>query len=195
VKGLHDNTPYTEEEIQQYLSSIYANILHATKVLSQACLDKDPEDPFDDPDNLARAKSIILLADNDSALLLNAVEKYTEKVHATVGELWKDSKLLGAFNNNRYEFHVFDGAQYFLDQFDKLKPPNYIPSAEDILRCRRKTTGIISLKFVHNGVNFSIYDVGGQRNERRKWTNCKKKLFLTLRFQWCKCCTLCSLFK
>jgi hypothetical protein len=32
-----------------------------------------------------------------------------------------------------------------------------------------KTVGIVSVEFEEEGVNYKIFDVGGQRNERRKW--------------------------
>jgi hypothetical protein len=50
-----------------------------------------------------------------------------------------------------------------------------------VLRCRRKTTGMTKFecKPVKDGKEFSksftFIDVGGQRNERRKWLKSKKK--------------------
>jgi len=45
---------------------------------------------------------------------------------------------------------------------------------QDALRCRRKTTGVIEFvctpSIPNKGkVNFKLVDVGGQRNERKKW--------------------------
>lgn len=37
---------------------------------------------------------------------------------------------------------------------------------------RVKTTGISEIEFVANDVKFKLVDVGGQRNERRKWMHC-----------------------
>ncbi|VDP77189.1 unnamed protein product [Schistosoma curassoni] len=50
--------------------------------------------------------------------------------------------------------------------------PNYIPSEQDILRCRVLTSGIFETKFSVDKVNFHMFDVGGQREERRKWIQC-----------------------
>ena len=33
----------------------------------------------------------------------------------------------------------------------------------------RVVSGIVENKFVINGSEFSVFDVGGQRNERKKW--------------------------
>ena len=43
---------------------------------------------------------------------------------------------------------------------------------EDILRSRVRTTGIVETSFVIEGHTFHMFDVGGQRNERKKWIHC-----------------------
>ena len=43
---------------------------------------------------------------------------------------------------------------------------------KDILRCRVLTSGIFETKFTVDKVNFHMFDVGGQRDERRKWIQC-----------------------
>ena len=43
----------------------------------------------------------------------------------------------------------------------------------DIIRCRVKTQGISQVKLSYSeGVEFNVYDVGGQRSERKKWIRC-----------------------
>ncbi|EFN63840.1 Guanine nucleotide-binding protein G(s) subunit alpha [Camponotus floridanus] len=43
---------------------------------------------------------------------------------------------------------------------------------QDILRCRVLTSGIFETRFQVDKVNFHMFDVGGQRDERRKWIQC-----------------------
>ena len=40
------------------------------------------------------------------------------------------------------------------------------------MRARVRTSGIVEEKYMIDGVNFRMYDVGGQRNERKKWIHC-----------------------
>ncbi|CAF4844459.1 unnamed protein product, partial [Rotaria socialis] len=48
----------------------------------------------------------------------------------------------------------------------------YLPSTQDILRTRVKTTGIVEINFTFKDLNFRVFDVGGQRSERKKWIHC-----------------------
>ncbi|GMI59623.1 hypothetical protein ScalyP_jg4722 [Parmales sp. scaly parma] len=50
--------------------------------------------------------------------------------------------------------------------------PSYLASQQDILLCRVRTSGIVTEKYEIDGSNFEMYDVGGQRNERKKWIHC-----------------------
>jgi hypothetical protein len=47
-----------------------------------------------------------------------------------------------------------------------------MPNDQDVLRARVRTTGITENEIVISGSKFRIVDVGGQRNERKKWINC-----------------------
>jgi hypothetical protein len=57
----------------------------------------------------------------------------------------------------------------FFPRLLEIITPEYIPSVEDVLLARVRTTGIVEEEFLMQGRNFKIVDVGGQRNERRKW--------------------------
>jgi hypothetical protein len=68
---------------------------------------------------------------------------------------------------------VPDGAAYFFEDVHRISRRGYVPSQQDILRCRERTIGI-QKEVLHldlDGMNaeFDIYDVGGQRGERNKW--------------------------
>jgi len=85
--------------------------------------------------------------------------------------LWADSGIQVAFEN-RSKFQLTDSAQYFFEKIDEIAVDNYLPSEQDVLRSRVRTTGIVENNFEIDGNQFKMFDVGGQRNERKKWIHC-----------------------
>lgn len=60
----------------------------------------------------------------------------------------------------------------FFEGLDRLFTNNYVPSDQDILRSRLKTTGITETVFDLGTLTYRMFDVGGQRSERKKWIHC-----------------------
>lgn len=59
-----------------------------------------------------------------------------------------------------------------LRQFPAWGGAGWLPSIEDCVACRVRTTGIQEEDFTLDNVPFKVFDVGGQRAERRKWIHC-----------------------
>ena len=53
-----------------------------------------------------------------------------------------------------------------------MAAPNYMPTDQDILRSRVMTTGITETTFKVGELTYKLFDVGGQRSERKKWIHC-----------------------
>lgn len=70
-----------------------------------------------------------------------------------------------------------------------------MPTNEHVLRCRDRTTGVThELLLLHQrgfAADFDVYDVGGQRSERRHWVrifqNVKTVLFVVAISEVCVC--------
>eukprot|EP00301_Raphidiophrys_heterophryoidea_P005702 c12363_g1_i1.p2 GENE.c12363_g1_i1~~c12363_g1_i1.p2 ORF type:complete len:198 (+),score=44.24 c12363_g1_i1:551-1144(+) len=56
-----------------------------------------------------------------------------------------------------------------MEHIARVSASQYLPTTEDVLRVRVKTTGIVENQWTMNGTLFRMFDVGGQRSERRKW--------------------------
>ncbi|CAG9794430.1 unnamed protein product [Diatraea saccharalis] len=102
--------------------------------------------------------------------------EYNDSYFDIVRQLWKDSGVRECFKRS-HEYQLIDSAEYFLDRVDLVEKADYVPTDADILRCRQKTTGIQKIEFkvkvpksMHGGIqDFWMFDVGGQRGERKKW--------------------------
>jgi len=60
----------------------------------------------------------------------------------------------------------------YFDSIERIAQPDYIPDDQDVLRSRVKTTGITETTFIIGDLTYRMFDVGGQRSERKKWIHC-----------------------
>jgi len=96
----------------------------------------------------------------DLDLMPDAIEK--------VKRLWQEPGILEAYAQ-RAKFQLNDSTEYFFQHLDRVGARDYVPTQEDVLRVRIKTTGALETTFKVGDLLFRMVDVGGQRNERRKW--------------------------
>ncbi|KAL3287756.1 hypothetical protein HHI36_002220 [Cryptolaemus montrouzieri] len=99
------------------------------------------------------------------------VENLSQQFYDFTYALWKDAGVQAAFERSN-EYQLIDSAQYFIERIDLIRKENYIPTEQDILRCRVLTREIYELVFQVSTVKFRMIDVGGQREERCKWFLC-----------------------
>ena len=97
---------------------------------------------------------------------------WTPQLCASVKKLWTESKILRNLADNRDKLQFPENSKHFLNEIDRVGAEGFVPTVEDILRARTKTIGITHRVFRFNGATFEFTDVGGQRNERRKWIDC-----------------------
>ncbi|KAJ3505819.1 hypothetical protein NMY22_g17443 [Coprinellus aureogranulatus] len=53
-----------------------------------------------------------------------------------------------------------------------MAQPGYMPTDQDILRSRVKTTGIAETTFQVGELTYKLFDVRGQRSEHQQWIHC-----------------------
>lgn len=74
--------------------------------------------------------------------------------------------------SKRAAVNVIDGHKEYLQDLPRIASPDFRPSQQDILLARMKTTQVVMERYRIDGIEFEMYDVGGQRSERRKWIDC-----------------------
>ena len=72
----------------------------------------------------------------------------------------------------RSAINIIDAHKEYLNDIPRLASPEYRPTTQDVLIARVKTTQVAMEKYRIDGADYEIYDVGGQRSERRKWIEC-----------------------
>ncbi|CAK5120581.1 unnamed protein product [Meloidogyne enterolobii] len=111
-------------------------------------------------------------------LNINAIKRHIDSgreycslpviVSEAIKNLWRDPAVRVAYER-RCDYHIQDSASYFFDNIDRISAKDYRPTCRDVLLTRVATTGVVKLQFMFKSIEFNVYDVGGQRSERRKW--------------------------
>ncbi|XP_020364410.1 guanine nucleotide-binding protein G(olf) subunit alpha-like isoform X4 [Oncorhynchus kisutch] len=163
MRILHVNG-FNAEEKKQKVLDIRKNVKDAIVTVVSAMSTLIPPVPIGNPANESRIdyiKSIAPLSDFD----------YTEEFFEHAKQLWDDEGVKACFERSN-EYQLIDCAQYFLNKIESVRSNDYTPTDQDLLRCRVLTSGIFETRFQVDKVNFHMFDVGGQRDERRKWIQC-----------------------
>jgi len=163
-------TGFSEQDRKSYIRIIYRNLVSWLEELARQSIELPKKDEafadcrVVDPTTKESVKFIMDMKFEDGV-------PFPSDVVAHLKILWADPGIKNTFKN-RSKFHLADSADYFLDKIDELAKSNFVPSDQDIIRCRARTTGIIENEFVIDKNKFKMVDVGGQRNERKKWIHC-----------------------
>lgn len=165
MKILHRDG-FSAEERKEKVVDIKSNIRDVILTVTSHMDKIEPPVAIADPKNKPNLKYV-----QDEVSQANF--DYTPEFFTKVAALWNDAGVTECFERSN-EYQLIDCAPYFMDT-DKIREiahSDYSPSNQDILRCRVLTSGIFETKFVVDRVHFHMFDVGGQRIERRKWIQC-----------------------
>ncbi|KAJ0880965.1 Guanine nucleotide-binding protein alpha-1 subunit [Helianthus annuus] len=166
-------TGFDERELQSYTSVIHANVYQTIKILHDGAKELALSE--------AGSSKYGLLDDNkEIGEKLSEIggrldyPRLTEELVQDILKIWNDPAIQETYARGN-ELQVPDCADYFMENLQRLSEADYIPTKEDVLHARVRTTGVVEIQFSPVGENkksgevYRLYDVGGQRNERRKW--------------------------
>ncbi|OAF66714.1 Adenylate cyclase-inhibiting G alpha protein [Intoshia linei] len=163
IKIIHD-TGYTEKELCMYRPIVFNNLCMSMITVVRAMGELNVH--FEHPSRLGDVELLF----NESRSI-ESVEFLSSDLRNAMLRLWQDKGLRDCFEKSA-QYQLNDSAEYYFNSIDRIGQENYLPTINDILRTRVKTTGIVEIKFTYNDLNFRLFDVGGQRSERKKWIHC-----------------------
>eukprot|EP00967_Tisochrysis_lutea_P087468 scaffold123748_cov32-Tisochrysis_lutea.AAC.1 len=149
---------YTKQELASFKWIIHRNVLDAIQILVRQAGE------FGIPlaeENEERAEKVELWEG----------ENINPELAEEISILWKDPGIQICFER-RAEFQLGDASKYFLEAVSRIGVPDFVPTEEDVLHARVRTSGVVSKEFLLSGSvdrTIELFDVGGQRSERRRW--------------------------
>ncbi|KAG2224602.1 hypothetical protein INT45_003742 [Circinella minor] len=166
MKIIHQSG-YTRDELYTWRATVYRNIMESAQALVMA-IDKYNY-RFENSKNKKFAE---LIADYDLAGPDNTERPLDPTLVEAVASVWKDDVIPRLLDQEASQFYLMDSAPYFFNEVKRVGRPDYIPNVQDVLRARSKTTGITETRFKMGQMSMHMFDVGGQRSERKKWIHC-----------------------
>lgn len=163
MKLLYGKPPSDKERLE-IKPVIHQNVLSTFKVvLAELYRRKESGKPFADFVKPQDELKTLLELDEETEL--------TPALGLVLAALWEDEYVQRTWSL-RSEYQVVESISKFFSDTERICAEGYIPSSDDILLARVRTSGIVTERYEIEGNTFEIYDVGGQRNERKKWIHC-----------------------
>ncbi|KAL2022580.1 hypothetical protein VTK56DRAFT_4924 [Thermocarpiscus australiensis] len=155
---------YSQEELAAYRPTVYKNLLECAKALVSAMRQFGIEPVVEE--NKSYCDFLL-----DYSLDTNPQANIDPRVGVAVQSVWNDPAR-EQLMERQTEFYLMDSAEYFFQEAMRIVAPSYLPNEMDVLRARTKTTGIYETRFKMGQLSIHMFDVGGQRSERKKWIHC-----------------------
>eukprot|EP00835_Amoeboradix_gromovi_P000523 NODE_18_length_40692_cov_0.469183.p16 type:complete len:232 gc:universal NODE_18_length_40692_cov_0.469183:11602-10907(-) len=147
MKIMHMNG-YTKPEAMAFRASIFMNIFTGMMLLNDGITNK-----LKIGWSSEHSKQICdkLLQDFEEMKKTDEL-RFTKEHAKLIKELWADSSALTALYRSN-EFYMLDSTPYYINESERIAEEDFIPTEQDILRVRIKTTGIVETKFGVQGLN------------------------------------------
>ncbi|KAJ1310788.1 hypothetical protein OPQ81_009308 [Rhizoctonia solani] len=156
------NDKFTPQEIESYRQLVFNNIIRGAVMLVDAISAMQLRLS---PENERFAETLRNIND------LRDGEVYPEELLEPLQSLWRDDSAQQGWSRAN-EVALPENLEYFFEDLPRVFQREYLPTTQDIIRCRAQTTGITETVFKLRGQALHLIDVGGQRSERRKWIHC-----------------------
>ncbi len=166
IKIIHQNG-FSKRELYDYKPFVFKNICECAEAIIKALrkfnLDDDLQTMTND--DLDKILEYEVPMDEDSKTMTFALG---DKMKTLI----KEPMVVKLLEEHRGEFYLMDSFKYFFDNIDRITADGYVPNVTDVIRTRKQTSGIYDKRFQLEDIRIHLFDVGGQRSERKKWIHC-----------------------
>jgi len=165
------NNGFTETELARYKTAVFANTITQMVILLMGA--QKSQMRFETRAQMELAISFLTKVQQLNQTIFEENTAWSPELAKAIQQLWASKVLKNLYyQHDNKVFEVNDSADYFFDIIDRMMEPNYIPTVQDALRVRLRSTGIEEATFKFGEEYFKVMDVGGQRSERTKWKSC-----------------------
>jgi len=171
LRSLH-GSGFGEKDRLQFKEHIYAQIIEQMRLVLE-CIELENESEEDGVDKKAQDYQLSAEGEDAKQRLLSQASSsnISEDIAEAIKTLWKE-EAVNKIYEQRAVMKIEDSSAHFWDSIDRVTADGFVPDDQDILLVRYRTTGVIEQKFEMKQNKFHVFDVGGQKSERKKWIHC-----------------------
>jgi len=175
MKIIQDMGGFSHQECLTFKSVIHANCISQMQVLINAAAHLQIQLGSEEA---VRGSERLLQCQQQGGCSDGSISNTGAQVELAglIKMLWADKGIQTVFGLRGKRFQLNDSAAYFFEHVDRISREDYVPTPDDVLRARIRSTGIEEAEFTFEKLTFTMVDVGGQRSERRKWIHCFEKV-------------------
>ncbi|KAJ7302118.1 heterotrimeric G protein alpha subunit B [Mycena albidolilacea] len=152
----------TDRERSTYKEAIFSNIAQDMRAILEAMPALDIS-----LSSINEARRAIILSRPE----LDKADVLPPDVANAIRGLSRDPGVKGAVSRGN-EFGLSESAVYYFNSIDRIEAVGYVPSDQDILRCRVKAEGVAETSFQVGELTYKIFHPHDQRSNRKKWIHC-----------------------
>ncbi|KAG6514784.1 hypothetical protein ZIOFF_025154 [Zingiber officinale] len=145
-------TGFDEVELKSYASVIHANVYQTIKILYDGAKELAQNDP-------SSSKYVVCTENKDIGEKLSEIGSkmdypyLTKEIAKEITTLWNDPAIQETYSHGN-KLQVPDCAQYFMENLERFSEATYVPTKEDVLHARVRTTGVVEIQFRYDQLLF-----------------------------------------
>jgi len=147
------NGGFEQSQAEAYKKILLNNVLSGMKQMSEIASDGITKD------NRKKGRHLLTVDENEA--------EWNEDLISKIKAIWGEEAVQNAWHSRKATILV--QLDYLMANFDRFIAADFIPSNDDILRARQRSTGENSWNFEDKDHIWNLVDLGGQMSERAKW--------------------------
>lgn len=161
MRLMYTKEGFSKHEKEDWRGTIFSNILDGLRLTLDVMEELDIQ--FQDS-NTKKFASLI------PSVEIKPDGTISSKYMSVFKALWNDPGFKFAMEKGKLAAQ--DNLRYYFSDISRLFNKDFIPTNQDVLHARLRTIGITENIFDLGPVQYRMFDVGGQRSERKKWIHC-----------------------
>eukprot|EP01121_Diplochlamys_sp_Union-15-3_P014061 TRINITY_DN4446_c0_g2_i1.p1 TRINITY_DN4446_c0_g2~~TRINITY_DN4446_c0_g2_i1.p1 ORF type:complete len:366 (-),score=59.33 TRINITY_DN4446_c0_g2_i1:6-1070(-) len=168
LRVIHFEEPFSERELENFKDILKYNVFSGiTSLIKQITDTKESLKQIDDKANRKFVEQFLKLSWED-------FQKQLPDLVPDILKFWEDKGVrLYVAENSIEDIERESQLSYVITRVTDIAKPEYLPTVNDAVRARQRTTGFTVLEFntmyTNPKMHWKLYDMGGQMTERKKW--------------------------